>query len=112
MRVLKRHKVFLIIFLLFIVVKIFSLFVSHDIWWDSSVYLGIGKYIYSSGEAGLWEPSRPLVWPLMLGFFWEMGYVFFGKLLVVFFSLFFQYLHLMVIIKMELQHKDILETMQ
>ena len=86
MRVLKHHKVFLIIFLLFFVVKIFSLFVSHDIWWDSSVYLGIGKYIYSSGEAGLWEPSRPLVWPLMLGFFWEMGYVFFGKLLVVFFS--------------------------
>mgnify|MGYP001208704088 CR=1 FL=1 len=88
MRVLKHHKVFLIIFLLFFVVKIFSLFVSHDIWWDSSVYLGMGKYIYSSGEAGLWEPSRPLVWPLMLGFFWEMGidYVLSGRLLVIIFS--------------------------
>jgi 4-amino-4-deoxy-L-arabinose transferase-like glycosyltransferase len=62
--------------------------VPHDIWWDSAVYVGMGKYIYSFGESGLWEESRPLVWPLILGFIWKIGlnYVLFGKLLMVFFS--------------------------
>ncbi len=86
---IKKHKIFLWIFLLFAVLKIFSLFVAHDVWWDSSVFLGMGKYIYSLGETGLWESSRPLIWPLILGFFWKLNldYVLFGKLLVIFFSL-------------------------
>jgi len=85
---MRNHKVFLLIFFVFFIIKVYSLFVAHDIWWDSSVYVGMGKYIYSSGEAGLWEPSRPLVWPLILGFFWKIGLnpVFFGKLLVIVFS--------------------------
>jgi len=86
---LKNHKAFLFIFFIFLIVKLFSLFVAHDIWWDSAVYLGMGKYIYSSGNVGLWEGSRPLVWPLILGFFWRIGLdaVFFGKLFVALFSL-------------------------
>src|SRR3989338_4217094 len=86
---IKKHKLFLSIFLLFAVLKIFSLFVAQDIWWDSSVYVGMGKYIYSLGEAGLWESSRPLIWPLILGFFWKLNldYILFGKLFVIFFSL-------------------------
>src|SRR3989338_103468 len=86
---LKNHKIFLLIFLVFLIVKLFSLFIAHDIWWDSAVYLGMGKYIYSSGNVGLWEGSRPLVWPLILGFFWRIGLdaVFFGKLFVALFSL-------------------------
>jgi len=85
----RKHKVFLFIFLLFFILKIVSLFINHDIWWDSSVYLGMGKYIYSFGEVGLWESSRPLIWPLILGLFWKAGLdsILFGKLLVVFFSL-------------------------
>jgi len=84
-----NHKVFLLIFFVFFIIKVYSLFVAHDIWWDSSVYVGMGKYIYSSGEVGSWESSRPLVWPLILGFFWEIGLdpVLFGKLLVIVFSL-------------------------
>ena len=60
-----------------------------DLWWDSSVYLGMGKYIYSSGEAGLYEASRPLVWPLILGFFWKLGLdaVFFGRIAVLIFGI-------------------------
>ena len=83
-----KHKVFLLIFLLFLVLKVFSLFVAHDIWWDSSVYLGMGKYIYSFGDVGLWEASRPLIWPLILGFLWKIGFdaIFFGKLAVIAFS--------------------------
>jgi len=85
---IRKHKVFFIILLLFLILKIYSLFVVHDIWWDSSVYLGMGKYIYSSGEVGLFESSRPIVWPLMLGFFWKLGLdaILFGKLLVILFS--------------------------
>ena len=84
-----KHKVFVLILLLFFIVKLYSLFIAHDIWWDSSVYAGMGKYIYSSGKVGLWETSRPIVWPLMLGFFWKLNlnYIFFGKLLAILFSL-------------------------
>lgn len=61
----------------------------HPIWWDSSVYLGMGHYMYSLGEQGIWEHVRPLVFPLMLGFFWKLGLndVLFGHLLAMFFSL-------------------------
>ena len=61
----------------------------HPIWWDSSVYLGMGHYMYSLGEQGIWEHVRPLVFPLMLGFFWKLGLndVLFGNLLTMFFSL-------------------------
>ena len=44
-----------------------------DVWWDSSVYIGMGKYMYSVGQSGLWENSRPIVWPLILGFLWKIG---------------------------------------
>ncbi|MBI3026853.1 glycosyltransferase family 39 protein [Candidatus Woesearchaeota archaeon] len=69
--------------------KIASLFVHQDLWWDSSVYANMGKYLYSFGKSGLWEASRPLIWPLMLGFLWKIGidFIFFGKLLVILFSL-------------------------
>ena len=84
-----RIKIFLSIFFLFFIVRIFSLFITHDIWWDSSVFVGMGKYIYSFSESGLWEASRPLVWPLILGFFWKVGLdvIIFGKLMMVFFEL-------------------------
>ncbi len=86
---MRKHKLFLLVFLLFLIVKIFSLFAAHDLWWDSSVYAGMGKYIYSLGDAGLWEPSRPLVWPLILGFFWKIGldYILFGRIFMILFSL-------------------------
>jgi len=85
---IKKHGIFLFVMLLFIIVKIYSLNVDHDVWWDSSVYLGMGKYIYASGDVGLWEESRPLVWPLILGLIWKLGldYILFGKLFVILFS--------------------------
>ncbi len=44
-----------------------------DAWWDSAVYVGMGKYIWSYGKYGLWEPARPIMLPLIIGFFWKMG---------------------------------------
>ena len=34
--------------------------------WDASVYIGIAKAIASFGAQGLWEPLRPIIWPLLL----------------------------------------------
>ncbi|MBS3131579.1 glycosyltransferase family 39 protein [Candidatus Woesearchaeota archaeon] len=44
-----------------------------NIWWDSAVYIGMGKQIFTLGNSGLWEASRPLVFPSMLGLFWKLG---------------------------------------
>jgi len=49
----------------------------------------MGKYIYSLGNVGLWEASRPLLWPLVLGFYWKLGLdpLFFGKITAIVFSI-------------------------
>ncbi len=46
---------------------------SPGLWWDSAVYLGMGKYIWSLGHSGLWEPIRPVIWPVVLGLGWRIG---------------------------------------
>ncbi len=84
---LKEHGAIIGILILFILSFAYNLNADADLWWDSSVYLGMGKYIYSSGQSGLYEASRPLAWPLILGFFWKIGLdaIFFGKLSVLLF---------------------------
>ena len=83
---LKEHKKIFVILVFFIIVKLALLGFYRIVWWDSSVYIGMGKYIYSSGNSGLWEDLRPVVWPFMLGFFWKMGInpVFFGRIFEIF----------------------------
>jgi 4-amino-4-deoxy-L-arabinose transferase-like glycosyltransferase len=60
-----RKFAFIIFIVLFLAVKLISL--SHPVGWDEAVYLGMGKYIYSGGESGLWEDIRPSGLPLVLG---------------------------------------------
>ncbi len=57
--------------------------------WDAASYISVGKYIFSGGAAGLIEPFRPLVWPIVLGFFWKMGLdpITFGHLIELFLGL-------------------------
>ena len=45
----------------------------HVVFWDESVYIGMGKYLYSDGTIGLWEDLRPMFLPLMLGPLWLVG---------------------------------------
>ncbi|MFW6014115.1 MAG: hypothetical protein ACOCQG_02980 [Candidatus Nanoarchaeia archaeon] len=45
----------------------------HEPIWDEAVFMGMGKYIYSGGESGLWELIRPLGLPIILGLFWLTG---------------------------------------
>ncbi len=85
---IREHWMIAFLAVLFVSIQCISLFSSADLWWDASVYIGMGKYIYSLGHAGLWESERPLVWPLMLGFFWKIGMneILWGKILTIFFS--------------------------
>ena len=88
-RLIKKHVSIIAIIILFIFSFFYYFNPNADLWWDSSVYLGMGKYIYSLGEVGLYEESRPLVWPLILGFFWKLGLdaIFLGRLTVLIFGI-------------------------
>ncbi len=78
-----------IIIVLFILANLIVLNFYSDVWWDSSVYMGMGKYIFSIGKSGLWEESRPLVFPLILGVGWKLGLdvIYFGRVISVIFAI-------------------------
>ena len=71
---LKVNKYIILIITIFFLFKVLFFNLYKIVWWDSAVYIGIGKYIYSLGNAGLWEPIRPVIWPLLLGFLWKVGF--------------------------------------
>jgi len=87
-KIFKDNLGLILIIILFLSLYLLYLNPNADLWWDSSVYIEMGKYIYSSGENGFYEDSRPLIWPLILGFFWKLGLdaIFFGKLMVLLFG--------------------------
>lgn len=41
--------------------------------WDGSAYIGIGKYFFSNGNIGLFEPGRPVLLPILEGLAWFSG---------------------------------------
>ncbi|HJN56730.1 MAG: glycosyltransferase family 39 protein [Candidatus Woesearchaeota archaeon] len=86
---IKNNKTFIIFISIISVVYFSSLFIHHDIWWDSAVFLGMGKYLWSLGNVGLWEASRPIIWPLLLGFFWKLNLnpIIFGQITAILFSI-------------------------
>ncbi|MCH8067413.1 MAG: glycosyltransferase family 39 protein [Nanoarchaeota archaeon] len=88
-KIFKDNLGLILIILSFLSLYLLYLNPNSDLWWDSSVYIGMGKYIYSFGEIGLYEDSRPLVWPMILGSFWKLGLdvIFFGKLMVLLFGI-------------------------
>ena len=85
---LKDDAEIIILIFLFICANIAFLAFYNDVWWDSSVYIGMGKYIFSSGKSGLWEESRPLVFPLILGFgsLLNLHVVYFGRVVSIAFA--------------------------
>lgn len=72
-----------------LLLRLFLLFQNHEVWWDASIYLGMGKSFYSDNQIGIWEPLRPLLWPLVLGFLWKIGLdpILMGNLLQIALSL-------------------------
>jgi len=83
-----RKNSLLYILVFSVVVRIIYLLAQQPLWWDTHVYIGMGKYIFSSGKFGIWESFRPLLHPLILGFFWDLGFspIVVGKILDIFFS--------------------------
>ena len=57
--------------IIFFALKLAS--INHALSWDESVYIGMGKYIYSAGTSGLCEMIRPLGLPAITGSFWGIG---------------------------------------
>ncbi|MBU1112202.1 MAG: phospholipid carrier-dependent glycosyltransferase [Nanoarchaeota archaeon] len=86
--ILKEKYLFLTL-VLALILRVIFLAQDYALWWDSYVYIGMGKAIFTLGEIGIWEPFRPLIWPFILGFIWKLGLpvLFIGKVLDVVFSL-------------------------
>ncbi|MBI2660990.1 glycosyltransferase family 39 protein [Candidatus Woesearchaeota archaeon] len=77
----------LAVVILFLALKLS--FMSNALWWDSAVYIGMGKYIFSDGDLGLFEDSRPVLLPIALGIMWKTGLdpVMAGKIFVLIVSI-------------------------
>ncbi len=86
---LKDNLHIIIIIVVFICANILFLNFYFDVWWDSSVYIGMGKYIFSLGQLGLWEESRPLILPLMLGIGQILNFdlIYFGRIISITFAI-------------------------
>lgn len=91
---MKKINPIIIILALSLIIRLIFFFDYHPIWWDSAVYIGMGKYIFSLGQQGLWEPIRPILWPIILGFIWKikLDSIFFGRLATLIISLAIIYL--------------------
>jgi len=62
--------------------------------WDETVYVAIGKDIFSGGKSGFFEVLRPLGLPLVIGAIWQTGLfpLILSKMAMLAFSLLFVYL--------------------
>ncbi|MBF0571763.1 MAG: glycosyltransferase family 39 protein [Candidatus Omnitrophica bacterium] len=70
---LKEHSGIIIILFLAVFLRM-NWHHSYPPGWDPSVYILMGKYIFSHGQIGFIEPYRPLAWPLILGFGFKLGF--------------------------------------
>ncbi len=80
---LKRHWLACSVIIIAALARLLYFFDWHEVWWDSGVYFGMAKYIWSAGKSGLWEPIRPVLWPLVIGFGWwfKLNIVWFARLI-------------------------------
>lgn len=79
---LQKHWLFCSVIFVAALARLLYLFDWHEIWWDSGVYFGIAKYLWSGGSSGLWENIRPVLWPLFLGAAWwlKLNIVLFARI--------------------------------
>ncbi|MBD3361494.1 hypothetical protein GF358_01750 [Candidatus Woesearchaeota archaeon] len=78
----KDNRFFIYLFFIALVIRLVFALSVKEIWWDAAVYTGMGKYLFSLGNAGLWEHIRPVFLPVILGFAWfaKLNPVIFGKI--------------------------------
>jgi hypothetical protein len=68
-----KHKILLSLLLLALILRVILLVRGYGLWWDSQIYIGMGKYLFSHGSSGTWEVFRPLGLPIILGTIWKMN---------------------------------------
>ena len=56
-----------------VILETLYIFIPTAVWWDTAIYVGIGKYIFSNGTIGYLETFRPVLWPIVLGALWRVG---------------------------------------
>jgi 4-amino-4-deoxy-L-arabinose transferase-like glycosyltransferase len=80
---LKKYQELYALLLIAALARLLFFFDFHEIWWDSGVYVGMAKYLWSAGASGLWEHIRPILWPLVIGSAWwfKQDIVFFARIL-------------------------------
>ncbi len=61
-----------LLFIASFIVRAIMVLAPRVLMWDGAIYVGMGKYIFSHGTLGYWEPFRPVIWPLILGIFWKL----------------------------------------
>jgi hypothetical protein len=69
----RKQKILWALLAAFVIVKILIAMQPHPVMWDEAVYAGMGKFLYSGGQAGLWEEIMPTGLPLILGAVWKSG---------------------------------------
>lgn len=69
---LRRHQTLYALLLVAALARLLFFVDFHEVWWDSGVYVGMAKHLWSAGNAGLWEHIRPVLWPLIIGAAWML----------------------------------------
>ncbi len=79
----QKHWLICSVILVSVFARLIYLFDWHEIWWDSGVYFGMAKYLWSFGQLGLWEDIRPVFWPLFIGIGWwfKLNIVWFSRII-------------------------------
>lgn len=72
---IRNNTIFSIVLFLSIISRLIFYFNPKKLWWDSAVYLGMGRFIFSSAKLGLWEPIRPILWPIITGLFYNVAQI-------------------------------------
>lgn len=68
-----KDKIFLFILSVSLLIRFYQVSLNYELWWDAYIYIGMGKFMFSFGDLGIWESFRPLVWPFILGLIWKLG---------------------------------------
>ncbi len=69
----KKRRRLLLVLATAVFTRLIFLFSYHPVWWDSASYIGMAKFLFSNGSVGIFEYTRPLMWPFMLGFLWKLN---------------------------------------
>ncbi len=68
------RKAIAVVLLVFLGIQFLFILKDKPLMWDEATYIGMGKYVFSFGNVGIWEEIRPFGLPLVLGVLWKAGF--------------------------------------